>query len=1012
MKKFLTVLLVIAVMFTFSFGSAFAVTEAQNENVQAIKAEAGRLQANLAAAGTAYLNTLTWDADGYTTVASTKISKAVFETQMALYVADAQTKLNETSVYLQTAASVDANDAITKTAWLAYLMTGVETSEAIIDTAPSEDKAGYTALVNFGSASTFITGDALAVAEYKAVVAAANEKFAEYLAKLNDYSTNPDAWSVTATDADVTTYAYDGSNKAEYTFEAIAGMTDAQTLDAKGFVKAVIDTQKAVVNGNTNKVTAASGAQAKLNSIAAAVKTAKDIIEGHKITTDENYFVAAVPTAAELAADTTVDSAKSTAIAQMKADLASAQLVVKNVLTSALSAESKKAKPDADLVAALQAAVDDLNKQVAASEEVYTAQINDCDTVAEVDALYDIDNAGTGTLEGEVAVLAGTTNYATNNNAATTFTATGTQKGAEFYLERNLERSESVAELQKYAALLAEVKDVNGEKFYNAAELANALETAISEVYAGNMTLAQAKAAISDDYDVALMRAQAGYSAFIAGDTTVTAAGGYFNTTKPEDKYGAAVTTVWAKSTAAGTAGTVTITDGANNATIAAPTTLYDEAQAAALKALVEETTAAIEAAATITEIEDIFAAAHEKYLDIETTTDHVGYWNGGKLATAASKAAYPDSLYKYATYLMSTVDATKYNVNAANLYQVGAEVLYEAYAADELEGKFADAKAAMAAALITKADVNAQKAAVEAAISAIGTVTLESKDAIVAACDALDAYNDLAGTNPVVTNEYVLDAAKVAYHKLADAELTKAYKALPATTKVTVADQAAIEALRAAYDAYEVLSDDYGFAVSTVNDNQVKAYETALSNAKVAAAAEALYKVPTNPTAEDAAAVEAARAAYEALTLEEKIALRTANALAYDNLIDAEEALGLNTAFDADDVKAYLQDLSVKARSVKTKAGNVKVTVKADVDPILEAGYTVEYKFYRSTKSNKGFGKAKKVSEEATYTNTSGVKGTKYYYKAVIVVKDAEGVEVAKTPLKHCLYATRTWTK
>ena len=37
MKKFLTVLLVIAVMFTFSFGSAFAVTDFDGKNYQAMQ---------------------------------------------------------------------------------------------------------------------------------------------------------------------------------------------------------------------------------------------------------------------------------------------------------------------------------------------------------------------------------------------------------------------------------------------------------------------------------------------------------------------------------------------------------------------------------------------------------------------------------------------------------------------------------------------------------------------------------------------------------------------------------------------------------------------------------------------------------------------------------------------------------------------------------------------------------------------------------------------------------------
>lgn len=61
MKKFLTVLLVIAVMFTFSFGSAFAYTDAQLQNVvdsheAAVKAIQDKYDANLAAINRDYAN--------------------------------------------------------------------------------------------------------------------------------------------------------------------------------------------------------------------------------------------------------------------------------------------------------------------------------------------------------------------------------------------------------------------------------------------------------------------------------------------------------------------------------------------------------------------------------------------------------------------------------------------------------------------------------------------------------------------------------------------------------------------------------------------------------------------------------------------------------------------------------------------------------------------------------------------------------------------------------------------
>ncbi|MCI5594639.1 MAG: hypothetical protein MR358_08565, partial [Clostridiales bacterium] len=148
----------------------------------------------------------------------------------------------------------------------------------------------------------------------------------------------------------------------------------------------------------------------------------------------------------------------------------------------------------------------------------------------------------------------------------------------------------------------------------------------------------------------------------------------------------------------------------------------------------------------------------------------------------------------------------------------------------------------------------------------------------------------------------------------------------------------------------------------------------------------------------------EAARAAYEALPLEGKAML--VDTLAYDNLIDAEEALEINIAFGDAEAKAYVQDLAVTVRTAKV-GKKVKVTVNADVQTLVDNGFTVEYKFYKSTKKSSGYKNT--VNKAAnTYTNTNPVKG-KNYYKVKLVVKNADGTVVATTPLTQCKYGVRT---
>lgn len=110
-------------------------------------------------------------------------------------------------------------------------------------------------------------------------------------------------------------------------------------------------------------------------------------------------------------------------------------------------------------------------------------------------------------------------------------------------------------------------------------------------------------------------------------------------------------------------------------------------------------------------------------------------------------------------------------------------------------------------------------------------------------------------------------------------------------------------------------------------------------------------------------------------------------------------------------DIQKAVKELALKARSAKLKSGNIKITLKGDVSEIEKNGYTVKYKFYRSTKKAKGY-KAAVTKDVPNYLNTVGKKGTMYYYKARVMVYDKDGKLAAKTELKQCKYANRKWTK
>ena len=114
---------------------------------------------------------------------------------------------------------------------------------------------------------------------------------------------------------------------------------------------------------------------------------------------------------------------------------------------------------------------------------------------------------------------------------------------------------------------------------------------------------------------------------------------------------------------------------------------------------------------------------------------------------------------------------------------------------------------------------------------------------------------------------------------------------------------------------------------------------------------------------------------------------------------------------------KSIVKDLKLVARSSKTAKKNIKAVLKSDtrvkisIKELKDLGFTVKYRFYRSTKKAAGY-KAAVTKKTASYTNTSGKKGTKYFYKVQVRVYDENGKLTVKTALKQCKYASRTWTK
>lgn len=112
--------------------------------------------------------------------------------------------------------------------------------------------------------------------------------------------------------------------------------------------------------------------------------------------------------------------------------------------------------------------------------------------------------------------------------------------------------------------------------------------------------------------------------------------------------------------------------------------------------------------------------------------------------------------------------------------------------------------------------------------------------------------------------------------------------------------------------------------------------------------------------------------------------------------------------------VKKTFDALKLKARSKKLKNGNIRISFAgqfAEFEALAKQGYTIKYRFYRSTKKSSGY-KRMFLSEQPIYLNTYGKRGTMYYYKAIALAYNKDGKLIAKTELKQCRYAKRRWTK
>ena len=219
--------------------------------------------------------------------------------------------------------------------------------------------------------------------------------------------------------------------------------------------------------------------------------------------------------------------------------------------------------------------------------------------------------------------------------------------------------------------------------------------------------------------------------------------------------------------------------------------------------------------------------------------------------------------------------------------------------------------------------------------------VTTADKDAIEA---ARKAYNDLTDDQKKKVSDDTLkkltdaeDALKAAEQKDADdtaaaQSATDTINNLPDADKVTTSDKEAIEAARAAYDA---LTDDQKAKVAPETLQKLVDDEAALKEAEDTAAAQTVTdEINALPDADkvttsDKEAIEKARAAYEALTDEQKAKVSDDT---LKKLADAETALAAaeKDAADEEAAKAVTDAINALPSSDKVATTDKEAIEKA----------------------------------------------------------------------------------
>ena len=285
--------------------------------------------------------------------------------------------------------------------------------------------------------------------------------------------------------------------------------------------------------------------------------------------------------------------------------------------------------------------------------------------------------------------------------------------------------------------------------------------------------------------------------------------------------------------------------------------------------------------------------------------------------------------------------------------------------------------------AVMTASQVAAAKAAVEAKIDALPkTVTVADKAVVVDAWKAVKEYKASTGNNDIA-NEATLNLTVKALAAAEKKVAEDAIAALPAVVKIT--DKAAVKAAKELMDAYNAATEaGQIYAGENKIADTLTAKLTAIKTLEADAVKAAIEALPLNVTLADKAAVEAARAAYDAYVAE--YTDYTVPVYAAEDITNADELFKAEAGIEA--LEEAEKDAAIKATeslklSVSTKlykkSNKIRVSWKVKDG---DASYIDGYQVYKSTKAQKNYKYMGKTKKSYMDNKKNLKKGTRYFYK------------------------------